>query len=339
MKAMVLAAGVGSRLDPLTSQIPKPMVPIANKPVMEHILALLKGHQITDIAANLHHLPDKLTDYFGDGGNFGVKLNYLYEKELSGDAGGVRGCRSFLEDGTFIIIMGDSLTDCDLTAIVAKHKSKKALATIVLKKVDDVSQFGVALTNDQGFITGFQEKPTQEEALSALASTGIYILEPEVFNYIPETGAYGFGRQLFPKLVTSGLPVLGVETTDYWSDVGTIKQYRLSNFAALDGEVQLSLPGRQCEFGYIGQGATVGSGCRVEGKLMLGNNSHLEGDVVIAGHVIIGDNCTIGRGARIEDSIVWSDSCVESRATLSDSVIGMNCCVPMGSNHIEVATV
>lgn len=339
MKAMVLAAGVGSRLDPLTTQLPKPLVPVGNVPVLEHIINLLKDHGIKDIIANLHYLPDQLIEYFGDGKAFGTNITWHQEKELSGDAGGVRACRSFFDDGTFIVLMGDLLTDADLGAIIKAHKEKKALATIGLKRVDDVSQFGVALTNDQGFITGFQEKPDAKEALSDLASTGIYILEPEVFNYIPKEGTFGFGKQLFPLLVEKGLPVLGCEVTEYWSDVGTIKQYRLSNFDALEGKVKLQLPGNQSDFGYIGKGAYIADDVRITGNLMLGENSRIESGAKLSGNVVIGNNCTVGANAELRDTVVWSDSNIEPGASLVHCVIGHNCVVKCGSRHLETATV
>jgi mannose-1-phosphate guanylyltransferase len=339
MKAMVLAAGVGSRLDPLTTQLPKPLVPVGNVPVMEHIINLLSQHGIKDIIANLHYLPEKLIEYFGDGSAFGTKLTWHQEKELSGDAGGVRACREFLQDGTFIVLMGDLLTDANLTDVIKAHKEKKALATIGIKRVDDVSQFGVVLTNKDGFITGFQEKPDPKEALSDLASTGIYILEPEVFNHIPQEGTFGFGKQLFPLLVKQGLPVLGYEITDYWSDVGTIKQYRLSNFDALEGKLKLKLPGNHLDFGYVGSNAYIAENARIVGNLILGANSRIESGAKISGNVIIGNNCVIGAGAQLRDTVVWSDSNIEPGASLTNCVIGHNCVIKNGSTHLEAATV
>ncbi|MBX9688091.1 MAG: nucleotidyltransferase family protein, partial [Candidatus Obscuribacterales bacterium] len=166
MKAMVLAAGVGSRLDPLTSQVPKPLVPVANRPVMEHILRLLKKHGFEDVVSNLHYLPEKIRAYFADGRALGLNIDFRLESELSGDAGGVRACRDFFGQDTFIVLMGDLLTDADLSRIYAEHKRKGALATIATKQVADVSQFGVILADEDGFIRGFQEKPKAQEALS-----------------------------------------------------------------------------------------------------------------------------------------------------------------------------
>jgi len=335
MKAMVLAAGVGSRLDPLTTAVPKPLVPVANRPIMELILELLKRHGITEVFSNLHHLPDQLIRYFGDGSRIGMKLRFHHEEELSGDAGGVRACRAFLEDGTFIVLMGDLLTDADLTSIVAEHKKKGALATIGLKAVDDVSQFGVALTDDQGFITGFQEKPNPSEALSNLASTGIYVFEPEIFEHIPGEGVYGFGRQLFPSLLEKGAPVLGFEFKSYWSDVGTINQYRLSNFDALEGRINVEFAGKQTPQGFLADGAVIESGCNIDGLLLLGKNSRLESGVEVRGRVIVGDDCVVGKNARLADSVIWAGSNVEPGAELHNSVIGRGCVVVNGNGNSQ----
>lgn len=326
MKAMVLAAGVGSRLDPLTAQVPKPLVPVANVPVMEHILALLKHHGIEEVIANLHYLPEKLTEYFEGHRESGTKLQFRLEEKLTGDAGGVRFCRDFLDGETFVVLMGDLLTDADLTEVIRQHKRKGALATIALKQVENVSHFGVALLDENGFIKGFQEKPKQEEALSNLASTGIYILEPEVFNHIPATGDYGFGRQLFPRLVELGLPVLGVEIGSYWSDVGTIEQYFRSNFDLLKERMKTYLPGyKKVVYGYhnvfVAQGAKIASSTAFDGNVMVGKNAVIEDGVTLSGNVIIGDNCVVGSGSNLTDVILWHDMAVKANSNLVNSIV------------------
>jgi mannose-1-phosphate guanylyltransferase len=344
-KAMVLAAGVGSRLDPLTSQVPKPLVPVANTPVMEHILKLLVRHGFTDVCANLHYLSDKIVQYFGDGSQLGVNLTFHNEPTLTGDAGGVRSCREFLQTGTFMVIMGDLLTDADLTAVLRAHKDKKALASIAIKAVakEELNRFGVVVTDKRGFITGFQEKPQPEEALSNMISTGIYILEPEVFNYIPKDNDYGFGRQLFPQLVQKGLPVLGVEIKTYWSDVGSIQQYREANFDALQGLVDVERAGVRTKIGnaevFLDDGATIEDGCVLEGTIMVGRNSRISRGASLKGRVIIGNNCVVEEDAHLQDTLVWSGSRVEARAHVQDSVIGYDCVVKTGSKHVEVAAV
>ncbi len=324
LKAMVLAAGVGSRLDPLTRFTPKPLVPLANRPVMEHILTLLKRHNIRDIVSNVHHLPEQVPAYFGDGSRLGMNVIYKHEETLSGDAGGVRSCRKFLEDGTFLVIMGDLITDADISYVVEQHKAKGAIATIALQKVPDVRHFGVAVTDSESFIRGFQEKPSPEEAISDLASTGIYVLEPEVFNHMPVTGQYGFGRQLFPSLVEKGLPVLGVQVFGYWSDIGTMENYRQSSFDALRGLIDIELPGQSTDQARLDAGADVAESCVIDGLAVVGKNSLIESGVTLKGHVIIGDNCRIESGAVIEDTIIWSGVTVGRSSVLRDSILGSN---------------
>jgi mannose-1-phosphate guanylyltransferase/mannose-1-phosphate guanylyltransferase/phosphomannomutase len=349
MKAMVLAAGVGSRLDPLTATLPKPLVPVVNKPVMEHIVSLLRKHDFTDICANLHYLPQNITEYFGDGSKFGVNLTFEMEAQLSGDAGGVRACRKFLQTGTFIVIMGDLITDADLGSLVQQHREKKALASIAVKKMDDVTRFGVVVRDKNDFITGFQEKPKQEDALSDLISTGIYILEPEVFNFIPETGDYGFGRQLFPSLVERGERVLGLEIETYWSDVGTIDQYRESNLHALSGLVKLSMPAKitGSEFfnivgnssAYLDQDTVVESNVVLSGNLLLGRNSRIGSGTTITGNVVIGDDCIIDGNCELKDSVIWSGTHVQAGASINSSVVGSDCVVQQKSRLNNEAVV
>lgn len=338
----MLAAGVGSRLDPLTSEVPKPLVPVAGLPVMEHLLRLLQEHGFGEVCANLHYLPEKIESYFKKHKLEGIDLSFHREEKLSGDAGGVRACQSFLKHGTFIVLSGDLLTDANLTHIVNEHKSKGAIATIAIRAVQDVTHFGVAVLKENGFISGFQEKPKAEEALSNLISTGIYVLEPAVFDYIPKGGEYGFGRQLFPELVKLGLPVLGVKIDDYWSDVGTIQQYRLSNFDALTGKVKVKLPGRKA--GDVGHPLWLSSGSRIEsdsvkGALMLGVNSVVEKGAKINGTVIVGDNCLIGAGAEVTDSVVWDDVEIGKKASLTRCVIASNYVVAPSAKLADAAVV
>ncbi len=328
MKAMILAAGVGTRLDPLTMQLPKPLVPVANIPVMHHILRLLSDHGFTSACANLHYLPNMIKEYFQNNEEIGIKINYLFEEQLSGDAGGVRACSAELQDETFLVIMGDLLTNIDLSYVIAQHKAKGALATIALKAVQDVSQLGVAIIDKDGWIKAFQEKPAPSEARSNLASTGVYILEPAIFDYIPRSGVYGFGKQLFPDLLAQNLPVLGVEVDCYWSDVGTLEKYRQSNFDALAEKIKVVLQPKLG--GYAGaeiwaaKNARIESNCLIEGKLLLGNNSIISQGANISGHVLIGDNCIIENGAVIQDTIIWAGSHIGRNAKITNSVIGLN---------------
>jgi len=342
INAIVLAAGVGSRLDPLTTQVPKPLVPVANVPVMEHIVKLLATQGVRNIHANLHYMPEKIADYFGNGDTWGVNLKFKHEAKLSGDAGGVRACKQFLKDGTFIVLMGDLLTDADITRIVREHKERKAIASIAVKQVpqEELHRFGVVVRDKNGLITGFQEKPEAKDALSDKVSTGIYVLEPEVFEHMPEIGEYGFGKQLFPELIQKGLPVLGIEIEGYWSDVGTIQQYREANFDAARRRVKLGLsearPYRQNGKLTVGQGAVIEYGCDIEGSLIIGRNSRLGAGTTVIGNVVIGDNCIIEPGSVLKDSVIWSNSVVQHGAHVEHTVICSGCVVPNMSRHFEV---
>ena len=339
MKAMVLAAGVGSRLDPLTRLVPKPLVPFVNVPVMEYIQRLLSRHGITQTISNLHYLPEKVPAYFGDGSRLGMQMSFVNEPTLSGDAGGMRACRSFLEDGTFLVVMGDLVTDMDLSYVINQHKDKGALATVALKQVEDVERFGIAVLDSDGLITGFQEKPQRTTARSNLASTGIYVFEPEIFEHVASKGEVGFGKNVFPSLIDKGLPVLGVEVYGYWSDVGTIAQYQTSTFDAVQGLIDLDLPGKRSAIGYVAADSSVGNGCLIDGLVVLGSNSHIENGVRVKGYAVIGDNCIIGRGTVLEDAIVWNGTTIGTNAQLKNSIVGSNVYIEAGSKLFNTATV
>ncbi len=310
MKAMIMAAGVGSRLMPLTMNIPKPMIPVANKPLMDIIIELLKRHEINDLISNLHYHSRMISDYFGDGSEFGVNLQYSLEEELMGTAGGVKNCEWFLDE-TFVVISGDALTDIDLTQLVATHRKNGALATIALKEVDDVEHFGIVITDDYGKIQKFQEKPRPQEALSKRANTGIYIFEPEIFKYIPVRQFYDFGKQVFPHLVKIGAPFYGVPISDYWCDIGNIDTYRQANIDILQEKVKVKKYGRTKRL----PGANI----------LLGKNTVIEEKAEVKGHVVIGSGCRIDSNAIIRDCVIWNNTVVSPKAVLDRCILGNNC--------------
>ena len=312
MKAMVMAAGVGSRLMPLTEEIPKPMIPMANRPLMENIVDLLKKHNFDQIIANLHYHADGISQYFGDGSRFGVNLFYSREDELMGTAGGVKKCAWFLDD-TFVIVSGDALTDADLGRLMQEHKKKGALATIALKRVAEVENFGIVITDSDGLITSFQEKPRADQALSNYANTGIYIFEPEIFNYIPAREFYDFGKQVFPQLVKIQAPFYGADIGSYWCDVGNIDTYRQSHADILQGLVDVPVQGKKSvNPKHI---VLVGEGCKI-------------GDEVeFQGSVVIGPRTEIQNGAVISDAVVWNDTVVKNGTILDNCVVGAHCCL------------
>ncbi|BAC91025.1 sugar phosphate nucleotidyltransferase [Gloeobacter violaceus] len=297
MKAFVLAAGKGTRLRPFTDDIPKPLVPVLNRPVMARVLDLCRTHGFDEVVANLHYKGEKISRHFEDGSQYGVRLDYSWEKELMGTAGGVRRQAEFLGDGTFLVISGDVVTDLDITRLVHFHKAHGAIATMAVKEVGDPSRFGIVVTDAAGQIQSFQEKPAAGTERSNLANTGIYVFEPEVFDWIPEGQFYDFGKDLFPALVEKGAPVFAMGTGDYWSDVGTLGQYLYTHWDLL---CHPHLKQR------IGKGTVIEPGAILSSHALIGENCHIERGAVVMGYSCIGDGCVVRSGATVFDSIVWA---------------------------------
>ncbi|MFA5097955.1 MAG: NDP-sugar synthase [Candidatus Margulisiibacteriota bacterium] len=308
MKAFIMAAGVGTRLEPLTLALPKPMVPLCNLPAMLYNIELLKKHGIKDITANLHYFPEQIQGYFKNGKEFGVELSYSYEEELLGTAGGVhKMARSTKKPfSTFVVLSSDVLMDIDLKKLIDFHKKKKALATIALVKVEDPSEFGVVILEKDSRIKAFQEKPKKEEALSLLANTGVYVFEKEVLDLIPEGSFYDFGRQLFPALVKENKPFYGFDSSSYWLDIGTIPNYIKANFDLAGGKVKAR-------------------GMTHSRKIVLGRNSRISESTLLSGTIIIGDNCTIRDNCRLNDCIIWPDTVIGQGCSVDGSIIGSWC--------------
>lgn len=311
MKAMIMAAGVGSRLMPLTKCIPKPMVPMANRPLMENIAELLSRHRFNEVIANLHHQGESISGYFDDGHDFGLNLFYSPEEVLLGTAGGVKKCAWFLNE-TFLVISGDALTDMNLSELLYQHRLKGALATIALKEVEEVEKFGVVLTEEDGRINRFQEKPARKEAISHQANTGIYVFEPEIFAYIPGGQFYDFGRQLFPRLVEIGAPFYAVSLQDYWCDIGDIAAYRQAHADVLEGRMAMKASG------------TIRKEER-DSLVLLGEGVELGEGVDFQGYVVIGPECRIASGTFIKDSIIWEECEIGPASSLRDCIIGRKC--------------
>ncbi len=317
MKAMIMAAGAGTRLMPLTADIPKPMVPMMNVPLMENTVRLLVNQGFTDIIANLHHHPEVIKSYFGDGSRFGANMSYSPEDVLMGTAGGVKKCEWFLDE-TFVVVSGDALTDADLPALLDRHRRSSALATIALKIVEDVELFGIVVTAAGGLVQSFQEKPASSEARSNTANTGIYIFEPAIFKHIPPHQFYDFGQQVFPGLVQNGAPFYGFPIDQYWCDVGSLETYRQAHAAALEGQVKTRAEGKLV---FEAPGASVFAG---EGTV-------IGQDVRWSGTVVLGEGCRIEDGARIEDAVIWNNTVVGAGACIQGTVLGQNCIIGAGA--------
>jgi mannose-1-phosphate guanylyltransferase len=328
---MVLAAGLGTRLRPITYAIPKPMAPVLNRPVMEHIVRLLAGHGFAEAIANLHWFPKTIEDHFGDGSAFGIDLSYSREQQLLGTSGGVRNAAGFLGD-SFLVISGDALTDIDLDAMREFHESHDGVATLATKRVADTSQFGVAIAGADGRIQGFQEKPEPAEALSALANCGIYMFRSEVFDFFPAPGKSkaadpgdpdGFAdwaMDVFPALLESDVAFYSHEIEAYWNDIGNLDELRQGNFDALRDEVKVD-PGAP-EVGEGIRAASALDGAEVEGPALIGAAVELGAGARVEGPAIVGDGCRIGAGALVCGSILLAGTEVPPEAMLVDAIAG-----------------
>ncbi|MFL5932979.1 MAG: NDP-sugar synthase, partial [Gaiellaceae bacterium] len=242
MKAVVMAGGEGTRLRPLTSNQPKPMVPIVGKPCMEHILELLREHDLDDVIVTVAFMPQAIRSYFGNGDNVGVTIEYSVEESPLGTAGSVRLASGRLEE-TFLVISGDALCDVDLTELIRFHREKEAAVTIGLKSVENPLEFGIVVTDEDGRIERFLEKPSWGQVFSDTINTGIYVIDPEVMRHVPTDRPYDFAKELFPLLLEMGRPLYGCVLDGYWQDIGNLDQYRQANFDALDEKVRLNIPG------------------------------------------------------------------------------------------------
>ncbi|MDI9419023.1 MAG: sugar phosphate nucleotidyltransferase [Bacillota bacterium] len=339
MKAVIMAGGEGTRLRPLTCTMPKPMVPVVNKPMMEHILDLLKRHGFQEIAGTLWYLPEMIKDYFGDGSAYQVSMDYYVETKPLGTAGSVKNAKAFL-DQPFIVVSGDCLTDIDLSAAVGFHRKKGALATLVLTRVANPLSYGVVITNDEGRITQFLEKPSWSEVFSDTVNTGIYILEPEVLDAIPDQEKYDFSQNLFPKLLAQQAPLYGYVAEGYWSDVGNLEVYRQAQLDCLDGKVavELSVPQQNKSWiapdaaladdiqitgpVYIGSGARIGPGCRLGAYTIIGDYSQLDAEVDIK-RATLWQRVRVGMGCEIRGAILAHNTCLGAKSRVYEgSVIG-----------------
>src|SRR5918999_927311 len=273
MKAVIMAGGQGTRLRPLTSNQPKPMIPIVGLPCMEHIVNLLNEHGFTDIVVTLQFMPEEIRDYFGDGSDWGVSMSYSVEDVPAGTAGSVKLAEELLKGERGLVISGDALTDCDLARVVSFHEENAAEATMVLKSVENPLDFGIVITEEDGRISRFLEKPAWGQVFSDTVNTGIYLLEPSVLAEIPTEGEYDFSQELFPKLLEDGRPLYGFVTEDYWEDIGTLEQYMGAQRDVLDGKMRnVRPPGtRLRENVYVGRRAQVDDE-ELEGPVVIGEN-------------------------------------------------------------------
>jgi mannose-1-phosphate guanylyltransferase len=352
MKAMILAAGKGTRVRPITYTTPKPMIPILQKPVMEFLLELLRQHGFDQIMVNVSHLAHEIENYFRDGQRFGVEIAYSFEGsivdgeligEALGSAGGMKKIQDFSPffDDTFVVLCGDALIDLDLSAAVKWHREKGSIATIISKPVprEEVSSYGVVVTDESGKIKAFQEKPSVEEALSTNINTGIYIFEPEIFNYIPSNQEFDIGGELFPKLVEMDAPFYALPMEFEWVDIGKVPDYWQAIRSVLQGEVKnVPIPGKEVAPGvYTGLNVCVNwDKVDIQGPVYIGSMTCIEDGAKIVGPAMIGPNCWVCSGATVDNSVIFDYSRLGPGVRLVDKLVFGRYCVDKTGATIDV---
>lgn len=352
MKAMILAAGKGTRVRPITHTTPKPMIPILQKPVMEFLLELLREHGFNEIMVNVSHLSEEIENYFRDGQRFGVQIAYSFEGRISdgeligeamGSAGGLKKIQDFQPffDDTFVVLCGDALIDLDLTEALRRHREKGAMASLITKRVprDLVSSYGVVVTDEAGRVLSFQEKPPVEEAASDMINTGIYIFEPAVLDFIPSREPFDIAADLFPRLVESGAPFYALPMEFEWVDIGKVPDYWQAIRSVLQGHVrQVQIPGKEVRPGiYAGLNVAADwDKINVEGPIFVGGMTRIENGVTIIGPAMIGPSCHICEGATIDNSIIFDYSRIGTGVQLVEKLVYGRYCVDRNGDHFDL---
>ncbi|MEY3963166.1 MAG: hypothetical protein RLZZ106_421 [Cyanobacteriota bacterium] len=352
MKAMILAAGKGTRVRPITHIVPKPMIPILQKPVMEFLLELLREHGFTEIMVNVSHLAEEIENYFRDGQRFGVEIAYSFEGRIEdgqligdalGSAGGLKKIQTFQRffDDTFVVLCGDALIDLDLSEAVRRHKAKGAMASLITKRVprDQVSSYGVVVTDADGRVRSFQEKPAVDEAASDMINTGIYIFEPEVLDYVPDGVPFDIGSDLFPRLVADDAAFYALPMEFEWVDIGKVPDYWQAIRSVLQGQVrQVQIPGKEVRPGiYAGLNVAANwDKIKVEGPIYVGGMSRIEDGATIIGPAMIGPSCHICEGATIDNSIIFDYSRIGPGVRLVEKLVFGRYCVDRNGDHFDL---
>jgi NDP-sugar pyrophosphorylase family protein len=326
---MILAGGLSTRLYPLTKLVPKPLVPVAGVPNAAHLLRYLKQYGFDEVVINVHYLADAIVAALGDGSRFGVKLDYSYEPELLGSAGGVKKVETFFrDDEPFVVIGCDEVTDMRLDHVIAFHRERRAVATIGLVECEEVDQYGVVVLDERGKIVAFQEKPKKGTERSKLANTGVYVFSPAIFEHIPAGEFYDFGNQVFPSLQSAGEPFYGFDAQGaYWADIGTPREYRRASYDVVRGVLRIPLTTPN----GIDPTASIADDARIEGPVRIGASARVGAGASIVGPSILDDGVRVDAGALLERTICWENSAIGAGSELRDTVVGCNYAVEPGS--------
>jgi NDP-sugar pyrophosphorylase family protein len=326
MRAMILAAGFGTRLKPLTIGLPKPMFPVLNRPLLEHTLNFLSSQGIQDIIVNVHHLPEKIIEYFGDGTDFGVRLQFSREEEILGTAGGLKKAQSFLEKETFMVMNSDVLADINLDSVLKFHKQKKSCLTLVVRQDAEPEKYRPIHLADDGRITRFVDASIKHSSTTTqrVMFTGIQIMEPEIFSRIPANKFCGTTEDIFPTMIEEELPVYGYLHEKYWIDMGTRETYIQAQADALEGRLALkNSPSRNPEGPLVVPPVHIGKGCEISN------------DAQVGPHAVLGDGCRLRSGAVVENSILWKGATIGSDATVQNSIIGKGVAIENGAQVVD----
>ncbi|MBI2069064.1 MAG: NDP-sugar synthase [Elusimicrobia bacterium] len=322
MKAMVLAAGEGTRLRPLTLDRPKPMVPVVNRPNIGHVLDKLSNAGIKDAAVNLWFHSDLIKKYVGKGTTWNIGIRYSQEKKLRGTAGSIAPLKDFFKKDSFVVLSGDGVSELNINELEMHHRKSGAIATVVLAQVDARFDYGLVKLNGAHQVTTLIEKPSWREAFAPYVNTGIYMFEPEILDWIPGDGPFDFARELFPRLLAESQVVNGYVLDGYWCDIGNLKEYRRCHKDILDGKTRVKIPGEEIEPGvWVGEKTRIGSGVSIEGPVAIGRGVTVEKSAKILPYSVIGDGCHISRGAVIDESILWEKVKVSAGVRVSGCVL------------------
>jgi mannose-1-phosphate guanylyltransferase len=329
---MILAGGMSTRLYPLTRAVPKPLVPVAGEPITAHVIRWLASFGYNEIAINVHYLADQIKARFGDGSGLGVKLHYLDEVQLMGSAGALKPLESFFTE-PFVVVGCDDLSDANLDTLVAFHQKHHALATIGLVEAEEVDQYGVVITDSDGRIVDFQEKPPKGTERSHSVNTGIYVFDPEIFAHIPANTFYDFGKQVFPSLQAANAAFYGMRLVGaYWCDIGTPREYTRATADVLAGRVAM----RGTRQRGIAGDVRLGDDIHIDGDVRIGSGAVLGKRIRIAGPSVVGDGVRVGDDAVLERTIVWEGASIGARARLADSIVGVGYEVPADARLVDV---
>jgi mannose-1-phosphate guanylyltransferase len=323
MRAVILSGGEATRLRPLTCNISKVMVPVLNRPFLQHLVSYLKSHNIVDITLAIGRTSGQVESYFGDGSRFGASIRYSTESVPLGTAGAVKNTERLL-NSPFMVFNGDVYTDIDLTAMINAHERSGAIATLALTPVDDPTAYGVVETAGEGRITRFVEKPSREEAPSNLVNAGVYVLHPDILNYITPNTSVMFERDVFPSVLAAGATMYAYPSHAYWIDIGTPERYLSLNHELLRRD--FGPRGLQFEGEH-----DIHPSAQIEGPVLIGKGCSVEGDCTIEGPTVLGQGCKIREGAIIRSSLLWQGCEIDRGARLRNSILASRCYVGEGS--------